>query len=82
VLWVLDGAVLVDVVGDGKMKLSHREKKLQFHEKEMKYWERQRSRYEAFGEMETWQKIHDVLFERIKKLETEDQDQETGNGLH
>jgi hypothetical protein len=48
----------------------------------MKYWERQRSRYEAFGEMETWQKVHDVLFERIKKLETEDQDQETGNGLH
>ena len=48
----------------------------------MKCWERQRSRYEASGEAETWQKIYDVLFERIKKLETEDQDEETGNGLH
>jgi hypothetical protein len=64
------------------MKLSHREKKLRFHEQEIKNWERQRSRYEAFGETETWQKIYDLLFERIKKLETEDQDQETGNGLH
>ena len=63
------------------MKLSHREKKLQFQEKEMKYWERQRSRYEAFGEAETWQKIYIVLFERIKQLETEDQDEETGDGL-
>jgi hypothetical protein len=63
------------------MKLSHREKKLRFHEQEIKNWERQRSRYEAFGETETWQKIYDLLFERIKKLETEDQDQETGNGL-
>lgn len=64
------------------MNLSHREKKLQFHEKEMKYWERQRSRYEAFGESETWQKIYDLLFERAKKLESEDQDEETRNGLH
>jgi hypothetical protein len=64
------------------MKLSRREKKLQFHEQEMKYWERQRSRYEAFGETETWQKIYDLLFKRIKELETEGQDEETGNGLH
>jgi len=63
------------------MKLSRREKKLQFHEQEMKYWERQRSRYEAFGETETWQKIYDLLFKRIE-LETEGQDEETGNGLH
>jgi hypothetical protein len=64
------------------MKLSRREKKLQFHEQEMKYWERQRSRYEAFGETEMWQKIYDLLFKRIKELETEGQDEETGNGLH
>jgi hypothetical protein len=48
----------------------------------MKYWERQRSRYEAFGETETWQKIYDLLFKRIKELETEGQDEETGDGLH
>ena len=77
----LDQAIRVGILRDEKMKLSHREKKLQFQEKEMKYWERQRSRYEAFGEAETWQKIYVVLFERIKQLETEDQDEETGDGL-
>ena len=74
VLWVFDAALLIDGVGDGNMKLSHREKKLQFHEKEMKYWERQRSRYEASGEMETWQKIHDVLFERMAQIECDEED--------
>jgi hypothetical protein len=78
----LEEAVQTDIVRDEKMKLSHREKKLQFQEQEVKYWESQRSRYEAFGETETWQKIYDLLFERVKKLETEDQDEETGNGLH
>jgi len=78
----LDEAVQTDIVRDEKMKLSHREKKLQFHEQEIKYWESQRGMYEAFGETETWQKIYDLLFERVKKLETEDQDEETGNGLH
>jgi hypothetical protein len=78
----LDEAVQVDIVQDEKMKLSSREKKLQSYEHEIKYWESQRRRYEAFGETETWQKIYDLLFERTKKLETEDQDEETRNGLH
>lgn len=64
------------------MKLSHREKKLKFYEQEIKYWERLRSQYESLGETETWQQIYDLMFERVKKLEAEDQDQETGNGLH
>ena len=64
------------------MKLSHREKRLKFYEQEIKYWERLRKQYEALEEIETWQKIYDLMFEKIKELEAEDQDQETGNGLH
>jgi hypothetical protein len=64
------------------MKYSHREKRLKFYEQEIKYWERLRKQYEALEEVETWQKIYDLMFEKIKELEAEDQDQETGNGLH
>jgi hypothetical protein len=64
------------------MKYSHREKRLKFYEQEIKYWERLRKQYEALEEIETWQKIYDLMFEKIKELEAEDQDQETGNGLH